>query len=403
MVELLLDTIETDHQRNRKLEISVQILKGANTAMGKFEAVLRKLLEPAGIEINGKNPWDVQVNDDRFYDRVFQEVNLGVGESYMDGWWDCDAIDEMINRALRADLQNRIKGNYKIFFHILRAKLFNLQSTKRAFQVGEEHYDLGNDLYRSMLDRRMVYSCGYWKNAKNLDEAQEAKLELICKKLGLQKGMKVLEIGCGWGSFAKYAAENYKVQVLGLTVSKEQLALATEQCKGLPVEIRLQDYRQTMGEFDAVLSVGMFEHVGYKNYRTYMDVTARCLKPDGIAMLHTIGSNQSELAGNTWTDKYIFPNGMIPSISSIGKAMEGIFVMEDWHNLGPHYDPTLMAWYKNFENAWPKLERQYSERFHRMWRFYLLSSAGGFRSRYQQLWQIVMTKTGRAQPESRFI
>jgi cyclopropane-fatty-acyl-phospholipid synthase len=146
----------------------------------------------------------------------------------------------------------------------------------------------------------------------------------------------------------------------------------------------------------------MFEHVGHKNYRTYIKVTARCLKPEGIALLHTIGSNQSELAGNTWTDKYIFPNGMIPSISSIGKAMEGIFVMEDWHNLGPHYDPTLMAWYKNFEAAWPVLKNKYSEQFHRMWRYYLLSSAGGFRSRYQQLWQIVMTKTGRAQPESRF-
>jgi cyclopropane-fatty-acyl-phospholipid synthase len=167
--------------------------------------------------------------------------------------------------------------------------------------------------------------------------------------------------------------------------------------------LRLQDYREVEGEYDAVISIGVMEHVGYKNYHTYMDVVDRCLKPDGIAFIHTIGGNASITTGEPWTDKYIFPNGMLPSITQLGKAMEGKFVMEDWHNFGPYYDNTLMAWHKNFNDAWPRLKDKYDERFHRMWNYYLLSSAGGFRSRSQQLWQIVMTRPGTPQPECRYV
>ncbi|HHJ52413.1 MAG TPA: cyclopropane fatty acyl phospholipid synthase [Caldithrix abyssi] len=368
----------------------------------KSKKIVESLLDQAGIKINGPNPYDIQVHDERLYDRVLSETALGLGESYMDGWWDCEALDEFFTRLLRARLDEKVKGNVKILWHALRSRLFNLQAKHRAHQVGKKHYDVGNDLYQRMLDKRLNYTCGYWKNAKNLDEAQEAKLELVCKKIGLQPGMTVLELGCGWGSFAKYAAEKYGVEVTGVTVSEEQVKLGRELCKGLPVKIELADYRTVTGQYDRVISIGIMEHVGYKNYRTYMEVVDRTLKDDGIAFIHTIGSNSSVTTANAWTTKYIFPNGMLPSIAQLGKAMEGLFVMEDWHSFGPDYDKTLMAWYANFEAAWPELKDKYGERFYRMWRYYLLSSAGGFRARQTQLWQIVMTKLGREQPECRF-
>jgi cyclopropane-fatty-acyl-phospholipid synthase len=367
----------------------------------KSEAIIQQLIEPTGIKINGPDPWDIQVHDDRFYSRVLREGELGLGESYMDGWWDCQAIDQFIDRALRANLDKDIRGNYKILLHILRSKLFNLQSPARAFEIGEHHYDLGNDLYQAMLDKRLNYTCAYWRNASNLDEAQEAKLDLVCRKIGLKPGMTVLELGCGWGSFAKYAVEKYGVEVRGVTVSKEQVDLGMELCQGLPVELILQDYREVEGQYDRVISIGIMEHVGAKNYRTYMEVVERTLKPGGIGFFHTIGFNTSQITTNAWTVKYIFPNGMLPSIAQLAKAMEGLFVVEDWHNIGPDYDPTLMAWYENFERAWPQLKDRYGERFYRMWRFYLLSSAGGFRSRHNQLWQVVFTRMGDPQPDCR--
>lgn len=365
--------------------------------------ILTELLEYAGIQINGTNPWDIKINDPRFYDRVLRQPHLALGEGYMDEWWECQAIDQFITRALKARLDLKVLGNWRIKWHILRSQLINLQSSARAFQVGEQHYDLGNDLYRAMLDKRLNYTCGYWRDVKDLDDAQEAKLDLVCRKLGLQPGMSVVEFGCGWGSFAKYAAEKYGVSVLGVTVSKEQVALGMEMCKGLPVELRLQDYREVQGKFDRVISIGVMEHVGYKNYRTYMEVANRCLKDGGVGFIHTIGSNISTTLADQFSNKYIFPNGMLPSIKQLGAAMEGLFVMEDGHNIGPHYDPTLMAWHANFEAAWPELKKNYSERFRRMWNYYLLSSAGGFRSRSQQLWQIVFTRPGTPQPECRMV
>jgi cyclopropane-fatty-acyl-phospholipid synthase len=369
--------------------------------MAKSETTVRALLDLAGVRINGSRPWDMQVHDDRVYDRILRASSLGLGEAYMDGWWDCESVDEFINRVLRARLDEKVKNNLRLVFQVAASRLFNRQSSARAFEVGEKHYDLGNDLYLAMLDKRLNYTCAYWKDARNLDEAQEAKLELVCRKIGIQPGMRILELGCGWGSFAKYAAEKYNASVLGVTVSKEQVALGMELCKGLPVELRLQDYREVTGTYDAVISIGVMEHVGYKNYAGYMQVVDRCLKPDGIAFVHTIGGNTSITTGEPWSDKYIFPNGMLPSIAQLSRAMEGRFVMEDWHNFGPHYDRTLMAWHANFENAWPELKKNYDDRFYRMWRFYLLSSAGAFRSRNNQLWQIVFTRQGTPQPDCR--
>jgi len=361
----------------------------------KYKTIVAELLSLAGIEINGRNPWDIQVLDERFYKRVVTLVELGLGESFMDGWWNVEKLDEMIFRIIHADLQNKIKHNYKIALQLAGFWLINMQSRRRAFIIGERHYDLGNNLFRNMLDKRMNYSCAYWKGAKTLNKAQENKLELICKKLYLKPGMKVLDIGCGWGAFAKYAAEKYGVEVVGITVSKEQVALAKELCTDLPVEFRLQDYRDVNEKFDRVVSVGMIEHVGYRNYRDYFKVAERCLNDDGLFLLHTIGEVRSVKNINAFTHKYIFPNGMLPSIAQLAKAAEGLFLIEDLHNFGADYDKTLMAWYENFKNSWAEIKDQYDERFYRMWSYFLLSSAGGFRARNtNQLWQIVLSKKG---------
>jgi cyclopropane-fatty-acyl-phospholipid synthase len=365
------------------------------------EKFVKDLLLLAGITVNGKRSFDIQIHNPAFYSRILREQVLGLGESYMDAWWDCEALDEFINRIIRADLEKEVKGDWKILWHALKSRLFNLQTRRKAFHIADVHYNLGNDLYQAMLDKRLNYSCAYWQNATNLDEAQEAKLDLICRKIELEPGMSVLDLGCGFGGFARYAAEKYQARVTGYTVSDQQVNLGREMCRELPVEFKLEDYRQANGQFDRVISIGFMEHVGYRNYSTYMDVVDRCLKPDGIALLHTIGSNVSKSHSNAWTSKYIFPNGVLPSIAQISQASEKVFVIEDLHNFGPHYDKTLLAWYENFNTAWPQLREKYGDRFYRMWRYYLLSCAGGFRARGTQLWQFVMTRQGRTQPSCR--
>lgn len=358
------------------------------------QSQIQTLLEGTGITINGTNPWDIQVKNEGFYNRVLTQGSLGLGESYMDGWWECEAIDEFITRIFSIDVQSRLRKNWKEIGLLLASSLLNRQTGKRAYTVGEEHYDVGNELYKSMLDKRMVYTCGYWKTATDLDSAQEAKLDLVCRKIGLKAGDHVLDIGCGWGSFAKFAAEKYGASVVGVTISREQLALGQKSCEGLDVELRYQDYREVNEKFDHIVSLGMFEHVGYKNYPDYMRVANRCLKDDGLFLLHTIGTDRSVTSTDPWIEKYIFPNSMIPSLSQITKAAEQVFLIEDVHNFSADYDTTLMHWYANFENAWPLLKDQYNERFYRMWKFYLLTCAGSFRSRRNQLWQIVLSKKG---------
>ncbi len=348
----------------------------------------------AGVQINGPGPADIHVHDPRFYGRVLREGSLGLGEAYMDGWWDCERLDEFFYAVLRAGLEEQLKQNIGLVLQVLAARLFNMQSRSRAFQIGEKHYDTGNDLFSRMLDMRMNYSCGYWREADTLDSAQEDKLDLICRKLRLVPGMSVLDIGCGWGGFAGYAAERYGAHVTGITVSQEQVELAQARYRDLPVEIRFQDYRDLHERYDRIVSVGMIEHVGCKNYRTYMEVAARCLSDDGLFLLHTIGGNRSVNSTEPWTNKYIFPNGMLPSIKQLGESIEGLFVMEDWHNFSADYDRTLMAWHSNFIRNWPELEGRYDERFYRMWTYYLLSCAGSFRARHNQLWQIVLAKKG---------
>ena len=267
-----------------------------------------EMMTHAGIRVNGNQKFDIRINNDQFFERVLASPALGLGESYMDGWWDCPAPDAFIEKMLHADLPRRVRQDKVTAWNALMARIFNLQTIQRAFAVGKQHYDIGNDLYREMLDKRMQYTCGYWKDARDLDAAQEAKLEIICRKLALAPGMTLLELGCGFGGFARYAAEKYQVSVTGYTVSKKQAQFGREYCKGLPVDIRLDDYRNASGTYDRILSIGLMEHVGYKNYRTYMELTHRLLKEDGIAFVHTIGGNITSAICNPWTEKYIFPN-----------------------------------------------------------------------------------------------
>ncbi len=356
--------------------------------------IITQLFASAGITVNGHNSWDIQVHNEHFYPQVLAAGSLGLGESYMSNWWDSPRLDEFFHRLLRGELDKKARKSLAIKGEILISRLFNRQNPAKAYSNAVRHYDLGNDLFSQMLDQRMVYTCGFWRNAQTLNEAQEYKLDLTCRKLQLKPGMHVLDIGCGWGSFAKYAAEKYQVKVTGITLSKEQAELGRQLCKGLPVDIQLMDYRQLRQQYDAIASLGMFEHVGLKNYRVYMQTVFNCLKEEGLFLLHTIGSNNSTAYIDPWINKYIFPHSLLPSIRQIGKAIEGLFVMEHWENFSVDYDKTLSAWFENFSSNWNKLKARYDDTFYRMWKYYLLSCAGSFRARKNQLWQLVLSKKG---------
>ncbi len=373
------------------------------------------LLARADVEVNGRDPWDVRVKDERFFREVLLKKNLGLGEGYMSGWWDCDRVDEFIRRVLQSGVAKGVRGCWRLPVRTFLAMVANLQTPSRAKQVARRHYDLGNDLFLSFLDPYMQYSCAYFHGMDDvspdertdeevrlaLAEAQRAKMRLICEKLALRPGERLLDIGCGWGGLARFAAEEYGCSVVGVNISREQIAFAREFCSGLPVEILDIDYRRVTGEFDKIVSVGMFEHVGPKNYAAFMRTAARRLKPDGLFLLHTIGANVSAPGVDPWIGKYIFPNGSLPGVAQIARAAEPYFVMEDMHNIGPDYDRTLMCWLRNFRRSWPNLRERYGERFRRMWEYYLQASAGAFRARDIQLWQFMFTLTGRAQPRSR--
>lgn len=309
-----------------------------NSAEGLDEAntvppptALSELATRAGVRFNGDRPWDIQTYDDDLYQRILSKGSLGFGEAYMDGLWDSHSLDELFTRLLRADVDTQLGGwaRLRLLGAFLRHRLFNLQSHKRAFHVAEQHYDIGNDVFQAMLDPTMSYSCAYWQGTDDLATAQQQKLEMICRKLELRPGERLLEIGCGWGGLARYASEHYGVEVLGVTVSKEQQQLARQRCAGLPVTIELLDYRRLTGQFDKVVSVGMFEHVGPKNYRTYFDAAQRLMKDDGLFLLHTIGSYKTVPGVDPWIDRYIFPNGKLPSAEELSATLNDRLLIED--------------------------------------------------------------------------
>lgn len=360
--------------------------------MGSSKEIVEKMFAGGGIAINGANPWDIQVHNLKFYDRFLSQGSIGFGEAYMEGWWDSADLGDFLFRMLYHRVDKLIPKNFNTIKYVLKARFTNRQDKSRASEVAYKHYDIGNDLYKLMLDERMIYSCAVWNNAQTLDEAQDGKLDLICRKLKLEKGMRLLDIGCGWGGLARYAAENFGVSVVGITLSKEQAAIATEVTKHLPVEIRIQDYRDVNEKFDRIVSVEMLEAVGYRNFRIYMETVAKNLVDDGIFVLQTIGGTYAAKITDPWIDKYIFPNGMLPSLGQLSVATQGLFVMEDLQTFSTDYDRTCTEWCNRFEEIYSQISDKYNETFRRMWRFYLTASAASFRARKNFLWQIAYTK-----------
>lgn len=352
------------------------------------------LFAEADIEVNGTRPCDLQVRDERFYRRVLKDGTLGFGESYMLGWWDCDDLEELCHRAIRSGIENKVRPNAGALIEIAFAILLNLQSKSRSRVVAQRHYDLGNDFFGAMLDPSMQYSCAYFHGTADLTTAQQLKMELICKKLGLQPGMRLLDVGCGWGGLARFAAENHGCEVTGITISERQKAYAETLCDGFPVDIRLQDYRDVEGEFDAVCSIGMLEHVGRKNYDTYMDSVYGCLREGGLFLCHTITANESKRKPDPWISRYIFMNSELPTAARVLQAAEGYFVNEDMHNLGPYYVPTLRAWESGFMRSREDFRIEFGEQFVRMWRLYLLSCSAAFRARSLQVFQFLFSRGG---------
>ncbi len=357
------------------------------------------MLAEAGVTVNGNSPYDIKVHDDRLYRRIARDHTIAAGESYVDGWWDCERLDEAFHRLLGRGLDQRL---YSPFFlwRIVRNAVFNQQTREKSKAVAKTHYNLGNDFYQAMLGESMAYTCAYWDQAETLDSAQFAKYDLVCRKLDLRPGNKVLEIGSGFGGLAKYMAERYGCEVVAISISEEPIKFSRALCSGLPVQIHLCDYRDVSvynpegTVFDKVVSVGVCEHVGYKNYRTLMQIVRSQLKESGLFLLHTIGGNVSKNYTAPWIDRYIFPHGMLPSLKQLGSSMENLFVVEELHNFGADYDKTLMAWHANFTAEWDRFSERFGERFYRMWCYYLLSCAGGFRARAMQLWELVLSPNG---------
>ena len=357
--------------------------------------LVTELFARAGIAIGGRSPWDIRLNSDRFYSRVLAQGSLGLGESYMNYEWDCDALDQFFVRVIAARLGERLGITFRLALLILSARLQNRQSIARAKRVADVHYDLPIDIFEATFDKRLTGSCGYWPNAATLDEAQDAKLDLICRKIGLRQGQRVLDIGCGWGSFLGYAAERYGALCSGITVSQAQIDYIEGRYDGLPITARHKDYREYEGApFDRLVSAGMFEHVGAKNHRTYFLCARRAINDDGLFLLHTIWENERYPAIDPWQDKYIFPNGDLPSLGEIASAVEGLFVVEDVHNFGADYDKTLMAWNARFQSNRAAVAKRHGERFCRMWEYYLLQCAAAFRCRHINVGQLVLSPHG---------
>lgn len=368
--------------------------------MPRLEDKVSELLKNAGIAINGSNSYDIHIHDERLFKRLKYQTSLGAGEAYMEGWWDCESLDQLFERLCRHELSNDINNKSTVLIKVLMNTFVNMQTHVRSLVVAENHYNLGNELYEKMLGPTMAYTCAYWKGAETLDQAQINKFDLVCRKLELMPGDKVLDLGCGWGTFAKYAAEKYGCEVTAVNISLEQVRYAQEANKGLPVKIYLSDYRDShvynpKGEkFDKVASIGLCEHVGIKNYKYFMQVVRTNLKEDGLFLLHTIGKNYSSSFIDPWISKYIFPNSVLPSIKYLGEAAENLFILEDLHNFGSDYDKTLIAWNNNFKHHWDEIKSKYDEKFYRLWNYYLLSCAGAFRARSMQLWQMVLSPKG---------
>lgn len=365
-----------------------------------MDARVEKVLKEIGVTINGDKPYDIIIHNPRVFSKIITKQSMGAGESYMDGWWDCEKLDEFFFRLCRSHLYNQFYSYTSLGLITCKNAIINQQTRKKSEEVAKLHYDLSNKMYEYMLGKSMAYTCGYWKESNNLDDAQFAKYDLICRKLRLENKDTVLEIGCGRGGLAKYMAEKYGCRVIAFDISKEASSYASQLCEGLPVTIYQADYRDVdiyhpnQMLFDKIVSVGVLEHIGYKNYEMFLDISLSLIKKNGIFLLHSIGCDDTKNYCDPWINKYIFPNGMLPSLLQLSRAFEKRFVVEDFHNFGAYYDKTLMAWYENLNHHWDDLSSEFDERFHRMMNYYLLACAGSFRARNMHLWQFVLTPEG---------
>ena len=350
-------------------------------------------MKRAGIDIGT----DIIVHDESIWADWAGRGMLAIGESYMEEKWDSPHVDEVMTKlvSLPSHVKRQLFSSWKNKLLLGIAAAFNQQKGRKELVIAEKHYNLGNEFFQSWLDPNMQYSCGFWKGTDNLEEAQVAKMRMIGEKLKLEPGMRILDIGCGWGGLGRFLIKEFGVKVTGVSVAEEQIAWCAKAAKedGLEesYEARVQSYRDVQGQWDRIICVGMIEHVGTRHYDEFFNVCNRCLAVGGMMLLQTIGTNLStELSNDRWITRYIFPNSALPSISQLSRAMEKKLLIEDLQNCGPDYDKTVMAWNRNFQKV--KADLQMSEIFLRMWEFYLLYAASGFRARKTQLWQFVMTK-----------
>ena len=383
-------------------------MKGLHQPIISSERILERIFSRADVclqqglgdsaeKANDQRPWDIRVRDRRFFRKVLLGGSIGFGESYMDGWWCCVDVEELLYRLIRSNIERASGFVVSALALKAAALLMNRQTRRGAKQVAERHYNLDTELF-GFLGKYMSYSCGYFKGTDDLDRAQEQKMDLICRKLNLTRGERVADIGGGWGEFARHAADYYGCHVTSINIADKQLAFARDYCKGHSVDIIKCDYRDLEGTYDKIAAIAMIAHVGYKNYRAFMEKLYCHLEPEGIVLIETVGRNTASTHGDPWASKYIFPRGMVPALSQLARAMEGLFVLEDLHNFGPHYIKTLRAWRRNFEAIWPKVASRYNERTRRMFDYFFQMSAAAFRARSIQYWHLVLTKPGAPQP-----
>ncbi len=359
---------------------------------------------------DGRQTWGLQISDSAVRRRIQRLGIVALGETYEQGHWQCDNLEDFMYQVFTGSpLTLSLAAWSKLLLAALDQRLFNRQNGRGAFNIGLKHYDLGNDLFRCMLDSSMTYTSGYWAHATTLDEAQKAKLDLICRKLNLRPGQRVLDIGCGWGNFAHFAATNYGAHVTGLTVSQEQARFAQERCRDLPVEIRLQDYRTFRESFDHVVSIEMIEAVGRKNLPAYFKTIDSVLKNDGLAVVQVISGDTLSSTSDRgldqyilWLVKYIFPDGYLPKQHELVPPRSTQLAIEDWHRFHDDYPKTLRAWSDRFNQNWRQLAAQYDDAFHRRWNFYLSGCAAAFRAGLVSVSQLTYRKgtpTQRSEPQ----
>jgi len=342
---------------------------------------LDSILSRAGVSINGNQPWDITVIDNRFYGHVLANGSLGLGESYMRQYWSTQDLEELFYRLVSSGMEevgNRIPG--RIISRIFSRGL-NRQTTHKSKKNAEHHYNLGNSLFFNFLGKYKNYSCGYYKEAETLDEAQLAKLHRLCELLELKKGDRLLDVGGGWGEFAKFAADNYGCHVTSINIAEEQIKHARQYCRDANVDIVKCDYRNMTGSFNKIAVIAMFTHVGHKNYRQFMETMSRILEPGGKMIMETVGGHRSKTRCEPWTDKYIFPGGLIPSLDQIDQSIKGLFLRDSLEEFGDDYVLTLREWHSNFKRAWPKLSEEYSNSMRLMFEYFFLSVAGDFRAK----------------------